>query len=83
VLVGLDKHSKKLPTTKPSPYIAPNLTKMKQIIIAIALTASTYLANAQAVPSTTLKLCNVSEKIDGKLSSSQIVYDDTKEVNYF
>jgi hypothetical protein len=56
---------------------------MKQILIAIALTASTYLANAQAVPSTTIKMCNASEKIDGKLSSSQIVYDDTKEVNYF
>jgi hypothetical protein len=57
---------------------------MKRIILSALLASTIYLGNAQTtVPSTTVKMCGGVEKIEGKLSSAQVMPDGTKKTNYF
>jgi hypothetical protein len=64
--------------------LVPNCIRMKRIILLALLASTIYLGNAQTtVPSTTVKMCGGVEKIEGKLSSAQVMPDGTKKTNYF
>jgi hypothetical protein len=65
-------------------FLVRNYIRMKRIILSALLASTIYLGNAQTtVPSTTVKMCGGVEKIEGKLSSAQVMPNGTKKTNYF